>query len=337
MNAMAAMHWPDRAHRPRLATTKRRTEPRRTAHAPAATRGAQEQEHVMTFVITGVSGNTGGVVANTLLDAGHAVRVVVRERSKADALAARGAEVSVADLGDADALATALRGASGAYLLIPPNGAAPDVRAYQHRLLDAIATAVERARVPHVVLLSSVGAQHPAGTGPIAGLYAAEQRLAAIDGTRSSFVRAAYFMENLGGSLGMLEQGVLPSFTPGATAFDMVATRDIGKTAAGLLVEGPGTAKTQAIELRGPAKVSMNDVAATLSRIVGKPIAVSEAPLDAMVPTLTSFGMSADVAGLYREMTAAMLSGHVAFEGGHREVAGTTTVEAVLRAMLGKT
>jgi hypothetical protein len=38
-------------------------------------------------------------------------------------------------------------------------------------------------------------------------------------------VRAAYFMENLGGSLSMLPQGVLPSFTPTDLAFDMIATR----------------------------------------------------------------------------------------------------------------
>lgn len=289
----------------------------------------------MTFVITGVTGHTGAVVADTLIAGGHRVRVVVRDRAKADRFAARGAEVAVADLGDATALGNALAGAKGAYVLVPPNMAAPDFRAFQRATADAIAAAVRTAAVPHVVLLSSVGAQHPAGTGPIVGLHYAEQRLREIVGTRSTFVRAAYFMENLGGSLGMLEQGLVPSFTPAALAFDMVATADIGRLAAQALVEG--TAATEVIELGGPAKVSSNDVAAALAAITGKPIAVAEAPLEALVPTFAGFGIPAAVAELYREMTAAIIAGHVDFEGGHRRINGTTAVDTVLRQLLGRT
>ncbi len=46
--------------------------------------------------------------------------------------------------------------------------------------------------------------------------------------------------------------------------------------------------------------------------------------------------MSADLAALYREMIGAIATGRVAFEGGHRTVTGTTTVETVLRGMLGR-
>jgi len=47
------------------------------------------------FVIAGVTGNTGGVVAKTLLDEGQKVRVIVRSADKAAAYKARGAEVFV--------------------------------------------------------------------------------------------------------------------------------------------------------------------------------------------------------------------------------------------------
>lgn len=287
----------------------------------------------MTFVITGATGNTGGVAAKILLDQGHAVRVVVRDRAKGARLAELGAEVAVADLGDAGALASAFAGAEGAYVLVPPNMAAPSFRDYQRATADAIAKALRTAEVPHAVLLSSVGAQHPSGTGPIAGLHYAETLLRALPHTRASFIRAAYFMENLGGSLSMLDQNLVPSFTPAGLAFEMIATADIGDLAAQTLVEG--TAQTQVIELAGPTPVSMNDVATALGRLTGKPLAVAEAPLDAMVPTLTGFGMPPEIAGMYREMTEGLITGHVAFEGGHRKARGRTGVDAVLKALLG--
>src|SRR4051794_21351787 len=106
------------------------------------------------YVIAGVSGNTGSVVAASLLDAGASVKVLVRDAAKGEAWRARGAEVAVADLGDAEALAGALRGAKGAYLLVPPNLAAPSFREYQRRTGEALVEAVRRSGIPHVVLLS---------------------------------------------------------------------------------------------------------------------------------------------------------------------------------------
>src|SRR5579863_7705323 len=78
------------------------------------------QEAIM-FVISGVSGHTGAVAANTLLAAGKKVRVIVRDAQKGEAWRARGADVAVASLDDAGALATAIAGADGFYALVPPN------------------------------------------------------------------------------------------------------------------------------------------------------------------------------------------------------------------------
>src|SRR4051812_42230649 len=108
------------------------------------------------FVVTGVTGNTGSVVASQLLDAGRAVRVVVRDAAKGKLFADRGAEVAIADLGDAAALERALRGAEGAYLLSPPDTKTNRFLADKKALAATFATAVRRAAVPHVVLLSSI-------------------------------------------------------------------------------------------------------------------------------------------------------------------------------------
>ena len=66
-----------------------------------------------------------------------------------------------------------------------------------------------------------------------------------------TFVRAAYFMENWGGSLHAVERGVLPTFLVVDKAIPLVATRDIGAAVARLLAEG-GSGK-RVIEAGGPA------------------------------------------------------------------------------------
>jgi uncharacterized protein YbjT (DUF2867 family) len=288
----------------------------------------------MDFVVAGVSGNTGSVAAQALLDAGASVRVVVRDAAKGAAWRARGADVAVADLADADALTSALRGTKGAYLLVPPNMGAADFRAYQRSTGEAIVDAVRRSEVPHVAFLSSVGAQHAAGTGPIAGLHPIEAALIALPRTATTSLRAAYFMENFGSSLGMLAQGVLPTFTPQQYPFEMVATRDIGRTAAAVLREG--ATKSTVINLMGPKPYSVDDVAAALSRIVDKPVAAQTFPLSAMVATLTGMGLPAQMAALYHEMTDAGIKGLLAFEEGHRTMRGSTPIDEVLRALLAK-
>src|SRR5215213_6926642 len=72
------------------------------------------------YAIAGVSGNTGAAVATRLLRAGEKVRVIVRRAEAGASWQAQGAEVAIADLGDASALSAALRGATAAYLLNPP-------------------------------------------------------------------------------------------------------------------------------------------------------------------------------------------------------------------------
>jgi uncharacterized protein YbjT (DUF2867 family) len=286
----------------------------------------------MIFAIAGVSGNTGKVAAEALLAQGKQVRVIVRDPAKAAAFSARGAEVAVADLSDAAALSAALRGVEGAYLLVPPHMTVPNFRAYQDAISHSLAQAVAESRVPHVVLLSSLGAQEPRGTGPIAGIHFTEQLLSRVEGTRVSALRAGYFLENLAPSLPVVrEAGILPSFFPASLAFPMIGTRDIGRLAAQLLLEPPSA--SQVVQLGSPH--SHAEIAESLGRLLGKPVEVQEAPLEAVVPTFTGFGMSADLAGLYAEMIGALRSGLVRFMDQERKLPGSDSLETVLRTLLG--
>jgi NAD(P)H dehydrogenase (quinone) len=284
------------------------------------------------FVVLGASGNTGKVVAETLLSQKRKVRVVVRNVAKGQGWKEGGAEVSIADVEDGAALERAFSGAEGAYVLLPPNFSSSQVRVDNNRRASTIAAAVEAAGVPHVVMLSSIGAQQPEGTGPVLGLRDAEATFTR-GRAAATFVRAAYFMENWSSALSAVAQGVLPTFLLADKAIPMVATRDIGTAAARLLAEG-GSGK-RVIELAGPREYSPRDVAAALARVVGKPIAVQEAPEEAMAPALTGAGMNAEWAGLFQELTHGLNAGIVVWEGGHPLWRGETDVEAVLASFVG--
>ena len=285
------------------------------------------------FVVLGASGNTGKVVAETLLTQKKKVRVVLRDAAKGQVWKEAGADVAIADVEDGAALKRALSGAEGAYVLLPPNFSSSQVRVDNNRRASAIAAAVEAAGVPHVVMLSSVGAQQADGTGPVLGLRDAE---ATFTRARAAvtFVRAAYFMENWGLALYAVAEGVLPTFLLADKAIPMVATRDIGTAVARLLAEG-GSGK-RVIELAGPREYSPRDVAAALARIVGKPIAVQQAPEEAMAPALMGAGMNAEWARLFQELTHGLNAGIVVWEGGHPLWRGETDVQTVLSTLIGK-
>ena len=284
------------------------------------------------FVIAGVSGNTGSIVANALLDQGKKVRVLVRDAKKGEPWKARGAEVAIATVDDEVALTKALEGATGAYFLSPPDMGATDFIAQRRASVDTLARAIESSKLPHVVFLSSTGAQHEAGTGPIRTVHYAEQRLAKTS-AKTTFVRAAYFFENWASVLGAAAQGTLPTFVPGDLVLAMVATKDIGLVAAKALLEPPA-GKSEIIELAGPRDYSSREIAAVLGKILGKPVEVAQAPLDAVVPTFTSFGISTNIAELFREMYDGIAKGLVKFEGkGTRLVRGNVDAEAALRGL----
>jgi uncharacterized protein YbjT (DUF2867 family) len=285
------------------------------------------------YVVAGTSGHTGTVVANTLLAQKKSVRVVVRDAKKGEPWKARGAEVAVAELENLDALTSALRGAEGAYLLLPPMMGSTNVRADNAKRTAVLAKASDASGVKHVVFLSSIGSQHADGTGPITSTHDAEQVLAK-GRADVTFLRAAYFMENLGGSLYALGQGALPIFLTEDRAIPMVASVDIGTTAAKLLLEG-GHGK-RVVELAGPRDYSPRDVAATLSSILGKTITVQQGPEEAMIGALTGAGLNAEWARLYQEMTHGVNTGHVDWEKGQARVRGTTELEVVLRSLTAK-
>jgi uncharacterized protein YbjT (DUF2867 family) len=286
------------------------------------------------FVVAGVTGNVGSVAADLLLSQGHAVRVIVRDAKKGEAWKARGAEVAVANLDDAAALTKALEGAKGAFLLNPPAYDATDLLARQALVTDAIGKAVEASKIGHVVFLSSVGAQHDAGTGPIVTAHRTEERLRKT-GAKRTFLRACYFMENAANNMGMLAQGVYATFNALDYPFPQIATKDIGVQAAKALVEG-AHGDEEILELVGPRDVSEREIGTTLGKLLGKELQIVQGPIEKMVETLAAHGLQRKTAELFHEMTVGSSTGHVAFDGKGKRIAGVTEPTEVLQKLLAR-
>ncbi len=286
------------------------------------------------YLITGVTGNTGRVVAEQLLSKGEKVRVLVRDAAKGESWKARGAEVAVGSLEDAQALATALVGVQGAYLIIPPDARATDALARGARFVATFKAALEQQPVAHVVYLSSIAAQLRSGTGPVVMHFHGEAELRQLK-TPVTFVRASYFMENLlAFTTPLTTAGVLPALFDPERSMDMVATVDIGHTAADSLL-GPTPAKHEVIELSGPTSYTLQDAAAAFGATLHRDITISRVPAEAVTGTLVQAGIGANMAGLYSEMSAALTAGVFQFEGGAaKRVHGSTTLQAFVEAAL---
>ena len=72
------------------------------------------------YAVTGITGQVGGHVADTLMAAGRQVRAVVRDPRKGAGWESRGCGVAVADVADSVALAEAFRDTQGVFILLPP-------------------------------------------------------------------------------------------------------------------------------------------------------------------------------------------------------------------------
>jgi uncharacterized protein YbjT (DUF2867 family) len=277
-----------------------------------------------TIAVMGASGNVGSKVADRLLAGGHTVRAIGRSAEKLATAKARGAAVLAGDAADAAFLTRAFTGADGALTLIPSDPASPDARADMDRVGRSIVEAIASAGVGYVVAISSIGADRPSGTGPIAGLHAQEARLKRLSGTNVLVLRPGYFFENFLNSLDLIRhQGINGGGAGGRTTLPMIATQDIATFAARALAARDWTG-FQIRELLGPRDLSFDEATRIIGAKIGKPdLAYVQFPHADYSAALQQAGLSKSVADLYAEMEKALDEGTVASIEG-RNAANTT-------------
>jgi uncharacterized protein YbjT (DUF2867 family) len=261
------------------------------------------------YVILGATGNTGSIVADSLLAKGKKVGVVGRDAVRLQRFVRNGAEAFVTDMSDSTGLTKAFSGARAAYLMLPPITTRED----QERQSDAFAKAAKDSGLRYAVHLSSYGAHIPEGTGPVTGLHSSEQKLNAVSGLSVLHLRAAYFMENNLAAIGMIHgMGIFGHALLPDLKIPMIATPDVGNYAAERLLDLDFPGK-ETRELLGERDLSMTEATAVLARGIGKPdLRYEQFTYDQMQQGLTQMGFSPKKAAVYIEMFRAINTGALA-------------------------
>ncbi|GGC60766.1 NmrA family NAD(P)-binding protein [Undibacterium terreum] len=282
------------------------------------------------ITIMGITGQVGSALAGELLAAGQNVRAIVRNTAKAAAWEKKGVELAVADAADAGALTTAFSGSDAVFILLPPNfdptPGFPESRA----IIAALHTALLAARPKRIVCLSTIGAQ-ATQENLLNQLQIMEKAFSDLP-MPTAFIRAAWFMENAIWDIDpAVTSGIIPSFLqPLDKAVPMIATADIARHAARLLQEDWNGQRI--IELEG-ARLTPNQIAASFSRLLGKPVQMQVIPRADWKDLFTSQGMSNPLPRM--QMLDGFNEGWICFEGGAAEqLTGTTSFEDVIAEKL---
>jgi uncharacterized protein YbjT (DUF2867 family) len=284
------------------------------------------------YAITGITGRVGGATARALLAAGQPVRAIVRSADKGKAWAERGCEIAVAEATDARALAAAFAGVDGVFQMTPPDfdpePGFPGVR----QVVTAVMHAVEAARPGRLVYLSTVGA-HVTEPNLLSNATLGEASLQTLP-VPVAFLRPAWFMENAAWDVPAAKTGTVPSFLqPLEHPIPMVATADIGQTAADLLCDR--WTGTRIVELEGPARYSANDIAAGFAGALGHPVRMEPVARASWETLFRSQGAKHPMPRI--RMLDGFNEGWIDFEGGGAEHrVGNTPLAAVLRDLVAK-
>jgi uncharacterized protein YbjT (DUF2867 family) len=241
------------------------------------------------YAVTGITGKVGAVVAHSLLSADQPVRAVVRDRGKGIAWAGLGCDIAVADLADPPALAAAFQGTEGVFAMLPPvfdpAPGFPEARSF----IESLYAALAKARPKKVVVLSTIGADAPQ-PNLLNALGLLEDAVKALP-LPVALLRAAWFMENAAWDLASAKEGIIQCYLqPLDRPIPMIATEDVGRTAATLLQEQ--WEGQRVVELEGAQRVSPNALADAFAKALGRPVRAEAVSRDRWESIFRAQGMN---------------------------------------------
>jgi uncharacterized protein YbjT (DUF2867 family) len=275
------------------------------------------------FAIMGVTGKVGGAVARSLIAKGQHIRVIVRDSTKGEPWAAQGCEVAVASLDEPEALASAFEGANGIFAMLPPVfDPSPDF-AEAKAMIATLRTAIDIAQPARLVVLSTIGADavQPNLLNQLAMLEAGLTSAA----PRTTFLRAAWFMDNAAGDLADARTGTIHShLQPTDRSIAMIASEDVGRTAAALLLEFDAPA---IMELEAASRVSPDVIATAYARALGHPVQAVTVPRDRWEAEFRAAGMTNPLPRM--QMVDGFNQGWIDFTGGKARK-GTMAIDEVV-------
>jgi uncharacterized protein YbjT (DUF2867 family) len=230
------------------------------------------------IAVVGATGQQGGAVVDALLARGVPIRAVARNPNSEPAtrLAARGAELVLADLDDIDSVRAAFDGVAAAFAMTSHDGPDGVEREIAHG--RTIAQAARDAQLPMLVHSTIGGVERRSGVPHFESKRHIEEFLR--DAVPVTFVRPTFFMETLRLMLRRDAAGaqlVMP--LPSDVRIQLISVRDVGRAAATLLLNGePGGAP---VEIAGD-ELTGEQIADRIAHRLGVPTTFVEVPLDVL-------------------------------------------------------
>ncbi|QSB25652.1 NAD(P)H-binding protein [Flavobacterium sp. CLA17] len=291
----------------------------------------------MKIIITGSLGNIGKPLTNQLVAAGHEVTVISSNADKKEAIEKAGAQAAIGSVSDAAFLARTFAGAEALFAMTPPNLGGSNVIANTVEAGKAFAKAIQEAAVKRVVMLSSIGADLPDGTGPIAGLYPIEALYNKLENTAVTFLRAGFFFTNLYNDVPMIKgAGIMGANYPADAKMPLVHPEDIAVAAANELQKESTGKNIRYIvsDVRTPGEIAKAIGAAIDKTDLPWVEFTDEQSLQGMIQA----GLPEEIAGLYTEMGSGLRSGAIGadFLNGNFPVDGKIKLEDFVKEFAAK-
>ena len=232
------------------------------------------------ILVTGASGTVGREVLSEVLKTGKPVKAMYR--SAEDARNAPGVPTVIADFADKASLQKALQGITAVYLVCSP---IPQLVELESNVIEAC----KQAGVGHVVSNSALGAADYPKSFP-SWHRKVEDKLKA-SGLAYTILRPNTFMQNIVAysAPSIRAQGAFYSAT-GDAKITFIDVRDIATATAKILSE-PAAHAGKEYELNGPEALNYTEVAALLSKIVGRPVQFVNIPEEAQRKAMLDLGM----------------------------------------------
>jgi uncharacterized protein YbjT (DUF2867 family) len=233
------------------------------------------------ILITGATGKTGGEAARQLAAAKVPFRALVRNPDKASALKALGAEIVIGDITDPQALKRAMAGVDKAFLVMPNEEEQVQV---ERQFIDE----AKAAGVRHIVYLSSLESL-PESTNPITRAHVATEDYLRKSGLAWTMLRPTFFNQLLLSSARRIKgdgQIVMPAGNGTVAATDV---RDVGEVIV-LVLTQPGH-ENKSYDLTGPELLTMSEIAAKFSKVLGREVRYIDQPIDEFAAVLRSIGV----------------------------------------------
>ena len=282
----------------------------------------------MKIIIGGSLGNIGKPLTQKLVKAGHNVIVISSQEKRQSEIEALGAKAAIGLVNDGDFLARTFSGADAVFAMTPPNLGGSNVIANTVNAGEAYASAVKKAGVKRVVMLSSIGAHLPSGNGPIAAIHRIEKIYNQLPNVSVTFLRAGYFYNNFFHDIPMIKNaGIEGSNFSESTRMPLVDPEDIARAAAEELVKETTGKYVRYIvsDIR-----TGSEIASTLGSAIDKPqlpwVAFSD---DQAREGMMNAGVPKEIAGLYAEMGAGFRTGAIVedFERNGEPVTGSVKLQ----------